>query len=739
MKGIEGMSIRIAIYNILVNRQPGISARYHEVRDGSGRPVKILSWIYLLWLNFAFYVLQFRFLGRTRGMEVYENKRLNCTQSESEEYLQRNPELTVEQYVEKLSRYDIISFDVFDTLVFRPLALPADVFHMIGHEFGIMDFKNIRVKAEWDAREIYNAREGNKEIGLSDIWDNIEENVGISSEQGQETEKALEQKLCYANPFMLEVWKRLRQLDKKVIIVSDMYLPGECIAGILEKAGFAGAEKIYVSNEYHKSKADGRLYGQVLSDFHGAGCRDRRPSIVHVGDNPHSDARMAERAGIKILPYQNTNKNILLYRAFDMSPLIGSGYRAIVSNWLYSGLHAYPMEYEYGFIYGGLFVLGYCAFIHEYCRKNEVDKLLFLSRDGDVLKQAYDYLYPEEHTEYVYWSRKAATKLETAFDKHDYFRRFIYHKTNQGYTLREILHSMELDFLTDQLCDWKYIWQENAGNWSGKQRSGFADLRADDELTDKINDFLRLFIEAKWDQVIRAYREQDVAAKAYFEKVLGNAKKAAAVDIGWAGSGAMVLRHLADKEWMIPCEIVGIIAGTNTIHNAEPEASEIFLQSGQLAAYMYSQSHNRDILKKHDQNKDYNVFWELLLSSPTPQFKGFYRGNKVKDSGEDEPGNERKDRVEAETVNGSGSGRYLKDLDITLVFGKYDANVKGIRQIQQGIMDFVKEYHKRFKDFPYMLQISGRDAYAPMLVAASYNERYLKAIRKKFDLDIHVN
>ena len=81
----------------------------------------------------------------------------------------------------------------------------------------------------------------------------------------------------------------------------------------------------------------------------------------------------------------------------------------------------------------------------------------------------------------------------------------------------------------------------------------------------------------------------------------------------------------------------------------------------------------------------------------------------------------------------------IEELDITLAFGKYDTNVEGIRQIQRGIMDFVKEYHRRFKDFPYMLQISGRDAYAPMLVAASHNERYLKEIRKRFDLDINVN
>lgn len=71
---------------------------------------------------------------------------------------------------------------------------------------------------------------------------------------------------------------------------------------------------------------------------------------------------------------------------------------------------------------------------------------------------------------------------------------------------------------------------------------------------------------------------------------------------------------------------------------------------------------------------------------------------------------------------GKTEDRYLPDLDITLQFGKYDANQEGIKEIQQGILDFAADYKEHFKDFPYMFNISGRDAYAPMLVAASHNE-----------------
>lgn len=125
---------------------------------------------------------------------------------------------------------------------------------------------------------------------------------------------------------------------------------------------------------------------------------------------------------------------------------------------------------------------------------------------------------------------------------------------------------------------------------------------------------------------------------------------------------------------------------------------------------------NRDLLKKHDPNKDYNVYWELLLSSPTPQFTGFYEGRK-------------------EAPADTESARYLEELDITLAYGKREDHLEGIREIQRGILDFADDYYCRFKEFPCMFHVSGRDAYAPMLLAASHHERYLKAILHKFTFE----
>ena len=357
----------------------------------------------------------------------------------------------------------------------------------------------------------------------------------------------------------------------------------------------------------------------------------------------------------------------------------------IVNNKLYNGTEQLSMEYEYGYIYGGLFVLGYCDFIHTYARVHGIDKLLFLSRDGDILRQAYAVLFPEEKTEYVYWSRAAATKLMARYNRYDFFRRYLYHKADGTYTIEQILKSMRLEFLLDRLL----------------QR-----LPHEIYLTSGNVRQVKRFLEANWQEVTAVYDRESKAAELYYKKVLGDSRNALAVDIGWAGSGAIALDYLVQNVWKLPCSITGAVAGTNSVHNFEVDASEIFLQNGKLAAYLYAQSFNRDLWKKHDPNTDDNIFFELLLASPTPQFFGF----------------------ELDEVSG----------EVLYLFGKVDENPEGIKEIQNGILDFVRDYQKHFSGYPYLFCVSGRDAYAPILAASGNKKAYLKTLKKKFEFEANV-
>lgn len=670
-------TLRAKIYHFLVNRKPGIRQRYHRFHDGTTGMKKVVSWFYLLWLNFCYYVLFCRFLGEQTEFPVYEEKKPPCAESES--VLANRDRKSVLETVSFLMQYDVISFDIFDTLIFRPFSEPTDLFFFLGERTGILDFKRLRMQAEAEARVQKYKEEKHYEIKLSDIWSRLENEIGVTKEQGMQMEQALEMEFCYANPFMQQVFTQLREHGKRIVITSDMYLSKAFLLELLQKNGYGGYEELYVSCEYEKSKAEGSLYEVVK------GAYPDTDSMIHVGDNPVSDVKNAKKHGFEVFYYPNVNRNALLYRAYDMSAVVGGAYRGIVNNKLYNGTEQLSMEYEYGYIYGGLFVLGYCNFIHTYARVHGIDKLLFLSRDGDILRQAYAVLFPEEKTEYVYWSRAAATKLMARYNRYDFFRRYLYHKADGTYTLEQILKSMRLEFLLDRLL----------------QR-----LPHEIYLTSGNVSQVKRFLEANWQEVTAVYDRESKAAELYYKKVLGDSRNALAVDIGWAGSGAIALDYLVQKVWKLPCSITGAVAGTNSVHNFEVDASEIFLQNGKLAAYLYAQSFNRDLWKKHDPNTDDNIFFELLLTSPTPQFLGF----------------------ELDEVSG----------EVLYLFGKMDANPEGMKEIQSGILDFVRDYQKHFSRYPYLFCVSGRDAYAPILAASGNKKAYLKALKKKFEFEANV-
>ena len=145
----------------------------------------------------------------------------------------------------------------------------------------------------------------------------------------------------------------------------------------------------------------------------------------------------------------------------------------------------------------------------------------------------------------------------------------------------------------------------------------------------------------------------------------------------------------------------------------------MYFKTGRLVSYLYSLSDNRDVMKKHDPAKNYNLYWELLLSSAKKPLKGFALTENI-----------RKDQMEYEIDR--------EDDRIAFYFGKPDDNQAGILEIQKGILDFVDEYDRHFKNYPYIYEISGRDAYAPMLAASGYHERYLKEIYRRFCLKVNV-
>lgn len=592
------MKISNKIYGNLVNRVPGIRSRYHEYRDKVSGAGSIKAWGYLAGLNARYYLLHDTSLKNPMNFYPDKNKRLYIDGSESSLSKQE----TAENFAQRLANFDVISFDVFDTLIFRTFSKPTDLFYMVGADLGYLDFERIRQEMEWKAREKKYKNEHTYEVTFEEIWCMMESETGIPKSEGETSEWKNEKKYSFANPYFLQVVNILKKYNKKLVITSDMYLRKKQIQELLKLCGYPEFDEYFVSCEYGASKGTGQLY-KVIKEGMGTDL-----SYVHIGDNMYSDIKKAEEAGFKSFYYRNVNEFGKQFRAEDMSAITGSMYRGIVNAHLHNGLNSYSMEYEFGFVYGGLFVLGYCQFIHEYVSTHDIDKILFLARDGDILNQVYTKLYQNEakNCEYVYWSRLAATKMAARYFKYDYFRRFLYHKVNQGYTFEKIFESMEIsDMLEDCLTEIE----------KGYTRKT--------EVTDKNVEYIKGYLMNHWQNVLDHYEEQLEAGKIYYESILESCKRVVAIDVGWAGSGAVTLDYIVNNIWHLQCEIVGLVAGTNSAHNSEPNMSESQFFNGKLVSYLFSQGSNRDMWKSHNPTKGHNIIVEMLLSSNENSFVKF--------------------------------------------------------------------------------------------------------------------
>ena len=617
------------LYNILVNNNFSVKRRYEAFVLSHSRLHHVcpfISWFYLLLLNIKYNLFKVSDRKKPKG------------KNESGTGFK----YSVTEIADILSKGDIVSFDMFDTLVLRPFKSPRDVFYLLGQRLDIPDFRNLRVNAESDARKKKYKEIGTGEITLRDIYDELISTVGTLCKNGAEIEEQTELSICSPNPFMKMVWDELIKRGKTIVVTTDMYLSQSTLKAMLSKCGYKGYDRMFLSNEYGYGKYDGRLYEELKKAY-------PNKSIYHIGDNYNSDVARAKEHGINAVHYPNVDTRGEEYRPESMSHLIGSAYKGIVNNRLYAGEKCTP-AYEYGYKCGGIIVTGFCRFIHNEAMLTGAEKILFFARDGYILKQLYDKLYPNEKTEYVYWSRSTAAKLCAEIFPQDYFRRFLSQKTSRNIPLKDILSSMGLSNIKLSFKDDTILTKDN------------------------LNDITKE-LYTRLDDIKREYADMYSYGDRYLSDIVGNAKNIITVDCGWAGSGNILFEAYLKHRLKLDIKVTGLLAGTNSYNQLDSDFSEYYFTCGKLKAYCFSSDKNRNFYEQHFPGKNHNIYFELLFGAPHPSCTGFDKNGPV--------------------------------------FDRENENEALVKEIHKGELDFANDYITAFKDFPYMLNISGSDAYAP--------------------------
>lgn len=189
----------------------------------------------------------------------------------------------------------VITFDFFDTLMFRRVPRPTDAFlavhtHLvdqgIAREFSAPEFKRLRETAESQARV------GEREIHLDAIWKRLHEISGIDAQLGLKSELKIEREVLAPYWPALEVLEWAAAAGKTVCIVSDTYFSSDFLRQVLPRQVQPLVHHVFASCEWGAGKGDG-LWPVVISSL---GMPPEE--MFHVGDNYEVDVVVPVEHGL---------------------------------------------------------------------------------------------------------------------------------------------------------------------------------------------------------------------------------------------------------------------------------------------------------------------------------------------------------------------------------------------------------------------------------------------------------
>lgn len=292
----------------------------------------------------------------------------------------------------------VISFDIFDTLLLRPFVNPSDLFLFIEQIASKPGFATARQNAEG----IFYKNNGcEKEATIDDIYSVLTDEY----DELKELELKLEQAGLRANPEAKKIYDYAVEKGKTVVIVSDMYLPSNFIKSILESNGITKYKKLYLSNQINKRKDRGDMYEFIIEDLKVA------PSqILHIGDNKKSDFEQAKK--YNITPYLYTK---VVDKFISNSPKrFKKFYKAYKNHIFVSILTALIAQkkisedywYNFGYDIAGAIVFSYARWIYNIANDENIKNILFIARDGYIAQKVFNIFNSSRiKTSYVYAPR----------------------------------------------------------------------------------------------------------------------------------------------------------------------------------------------------------------------------------------------------------------------------------------------------------------------------------------------
>ena len=331
--------------------------------------------------------------------------------------------MSVEKIKDIIDCVEIVSFDIYDTLLMRVVCSPADVFKLVESQVEQrcrrkIPFQEMRNRAVGDLqKENYTIKE------LYDRMKKIYPNEDIAL--FQEIELEIEAAVTVCRKDMIKIYQYAVEKNKDIYILSDMYLPSDYLLTLLNRNGIdIDNTHLWISGEIKASKIDKSMWKKY------AGLIVGKRKALHIGDSIKADVKFAQEVGIQAIKIASATDMLQEIIPIATWSNINSIYSSITIGMVANELFNSPFAWngmgekfcintcrQFGRVVFGNVVLTYLLWLLEESRKRGIKRLIFLSRDGYFLEKDYLKLVNKLHIEsapeshYMLISRKAILKL----------------------------------------------------------------------------------------------------------------------------------------------------------------------------------------------------------------------------------------------------------------------------------------------------------------------------------------
>mgnify|MGYP002509555957 CR=1 FL=1 len=326
---------------------------------------------------------------------------------------------TKEELYRKIAQAEVISFDLFDTLVIREVLSPTDIIELTDaalKEKGIYitDLVSRRLEAEKRLAK-YGAPT------LEEIYEDVIRKSGgidaisLSAHDLAMTEWETDCKFIVARQAMCDIFEFCVQQGKQVYIVTDTYYRQDQIERILEKCHLTGYTGLLVSCEYHTGKTQ-ELFKRFKEITVGNRC-------LHIGDDLAADIEMAAKARIDTFHIFSGEELLDMVGNMGMESHMGSLPERLKIGMFAAKLFNNPFQfeleerrialsdaYDIGYLICAPIITDFIFWFREQVQYYGIRNVWFCARDGYLLQKLYQMLEKDTDTIYFQTSRMAAVR-----------------------------------------------------------------------------------------------------------------------------------------------------------------------------------------------------------------------------------------------------------------------------------------------------------------------------------------